>query len=189
MLFPLHRQQRIFKRKIVAVLFLTLACLSSSAQAGDQYQVLRVVDGDTIVIDYQGRSDKVRLLCVDTPESVHPDAKQNVPMGQVASQYTKDRLSRKYVDIELEGNRIRGTYGRLLAYVIVDGVNFNLELVRQGLSPYYTKYGRSDRYDAEFRAAEKEARDEGLGIWGDPELTQKYLRLKSKWGQSGSKLK
>ena len=91
--------------------------------------------------------------------------------------------------IELEGDRIRGNYGRLLAYVIIDGVNFNLELVRQGLSPYYTKYGHSERYDAEFIAAEKEARDEGLGIWGDPELTQRYLRLKSKWGQSASRLK
>ena len=184
MLFPLHRQQRIFKRKIFTVLFLALVWLSAPSKAGDQYQVLRVVDGDTIVIDYQGRSEKVRLLCVDTPESVHPDAKQNIPMGQVASQYTKDRLSGKYVDIELEGDRIRGNYGRLLAYVIVDGVNFNLELVRQGLSPYYTKYGHSQRFDAEFRAAEKKARDAGLGIWGDPELTQKYLRLKSKWGQS-----
>ena len=61
---------------------------------------------------------------MDTPESVHPDAKQNIPMGQVASQYTKGRLAGKYVGIELEGNRIRGNYGRLLAYVIVDGVNF-----------------------------------------------------------------
>jgi len=53
------------------------------------------------------------------------------------------------------------------------------------LSPYYTKYGRSQKYDAEFRAAEKQARKEKLNIWGDPELTKKYLRLKSKWGQHG----
>jgi len=46
-----------------------------------------------------------------------------------------------------------------------------------------TKYGRSQKYDAEFRAAEKQARKEKLNIWGDPELTEKYLRLKSKWGQ------
>jgi len=79
-------------------------------------------------------------------------------------------------------------YGRLLAYVFVDGSNFNLELVREGLSPYYTKYGLSQRYDKEFREAERYARKHGLNIWGDPELAQKYLRLKSKWGQYRSKV-
>jgi endonuclease YncB( thermonuclease family) len=66
----------------------------------------------------------------------------------------------------------------------VDGKNLNLEVVRQGLSPYYTKYGLSRKYDQDFREAEKLARKDKLNIWGDPELTQKYLRLKSKWGQS-----
>jgi len=105
----------------------------------------------------------------------------------VASDYTKKRLKGKYVDLEFEGP-IRGSYGRLLAYVFVDGANFNLELVRQGLSPYYTKYGLSEKYDQEFREAERYARKHELNIWGDPELTKKYLRLKSKWGQYRSKV-
>lgn len=49
--------------------------------------------------------------------------------------------------------------------------------------PYYTKYGLSEKYDKEFRGAERYARSNKLNIWGDPELTEKYLRLKSKWGQ------
>jgi len=150
-----------------------------------QYQVIRIVDGDTIVIKYDGKYEKVRLLCVDTPESVHPDKKQNIPMGKVASKYTMKKLTGKDVNLEFEIKKLRGNYGRLLAYVFVDGQNFNLDLVRQGLSPYYTKYGKSEKYDAEFRAAEKQARKEKLNIWGDPELTKKYLRLKSKWGQNG----
>ena len=148
-----------------------------------QYQVVRVVDGDTIVIRYNGKYEKVRLLFVDTPESVHPDKKQNIPMGKVASRYTQKKLIGKSVDLEFELKRLRGNYGRLLAYVFVDGQNINLDLVRQGLSPYYTKYGKSEKYDAEFRSAERLARKEKLNIWGDPELTKKYLRLKSKWGQ------
>ncbi len=151
-----------------------------------QHKVIRVVDGDTIVVDYQGKHEKVRLLCVDTPESVHPDKKQNIHMGKVASNYTKKKLTGKYVDLEFEGSRRRGNYGRLLTYVFVDGQNFNLDLVKQGLSPYYTKYGRSKKYDREFRVAEKSARKQKLNIWGDPALSQKYLRLKSKWGQSSS---
>jgi len=158
-----------------------LLILSTLSLAG-QYKVIRVVDGDTIVVNYKGKNEKVRLLCVNTPESVHPDKKQNIPMGKVASDYTKKRLTGKYVDLEFEGP-FRGRYGRLLAYVFVNGENFNLVLVRKGLSPYYTKYGLSQQYDQEFREAERYARKQKLGIWGDPKLTQKYLRLKSKWGQ------
>ena len=168
--------------KIIPLLTAFLIIFPTLAIAG-QYQVIRIVDGDTIVIRYSGKYEKVRLLCVNTPESVHPDKKRNIPMGKVASNYTLKKLTGKYVNLEFEIKKLRGNYGRLLAYVFVDGKNINLDLVRQGLSPYYTKYGRSQKYDAEFRAAEKLARKEELKIWGDPELTKKYLRLKSKWGQ------
>ena len=167
--------------RIIPFLITFLLALPALASS-EKYKVVRVVDGDTIVIDYQGKHEKVRLLCVNTPESVHRDKKQNVPMGKVASNYAKDRLKGKYVDLEFEGP-FRGRYGRLLAYVLVDGQNFNVELVSQGLSAYYTKYGLSQKYDQEFRKAEKYARKHKLNIWGDPELSQKYLRLKSKWGQ------
>jgi micrococcal nuclease len=166
---------------ISSLLFLTLPILTFAGQ----YQAIRIVDGDTIVIKYNGKIEKVRMLCVNTPESVHPDKKQNIPMGKVASKYTQKKLTGKYVDLEFEIKKLRGNYGRLLAYVFVDGNNLNLDLVRQGLSPYYTKYGKSEKYDVEFRVAEKQARKEKLNIWGDPELTKKYLRLKSKWGQHG----
>jgi micrococcal nuclease len=169
-------------RNLILLLIALLLAIPGMAIAG-QYKVIRVVDGDTIVVDSQGKHEKVRLLCVDTPESVHPDKKQNIPMGKVASKYTQKKLTGKYVDLEFEIKRLRGYYGRLLAYVFIDGQNLNFDLVRQGLSPYYTKYGKSEKYDAEFRSAEKQARKEKLNIWGDPELTKKYLRLKSKWGQ------
>jgi micrococcal nuclease len=166
-----------------AIFAIIVLLLLPSALQATTHQILRIVDGDTIDINYNGKRERVRLLCVNTPESVHPDKKQNVPMGKVAAEYAKGRLSGKSVDLEFEGSRTRGKYGRLLAYVIVDGQNFNLELVRQGLSPYYTKYGKSQKYDSEFKAAEKLARQDGLNIWGDPGLAEKHLRLKSKWGQ------
>jgi micrococcal nuclease len=56
-----------------------------------QYQMFRVVDGDTIVIRYNGKLEKIRLLCVNTPESVHTDRKQYIPMGQSGIQiYPKE---------------------------------------------------------------------------------------------------
>ena len=128
--------------------------------------------GDPIVVKSDGTVQRVRLLCVNTPESVHPDKKQNIPMGKVTSDYAKKRLSDRNVTLEFEKGNRRGNYGRLLAYVYIDGGNFNIELVRQGLSPYYTKYGFSQNHHPAFKAAEKTARKEKLHIWGDPELTE-----------------
>jgi micrococcal nuclease len=166
------------------MLSLIMAVLASSQTAtAYENRVVRVVDGDTIVVDFgNGVKEKVRLLCVNTPESVHPDKKQNIPMGKVASKYTRKRLQGQPVTLEF-GPELRGNYGRLLAYVFVGGQNFNVELVRQGLSAYYTKYGLSEKYDHDFRTAEKQARRDRLNIWGDADLTRRYLRLKSKWGK------
>ena len=177
--FSLKRPLMIF-----SLLIAFLLILPAVLYAG-QYNVIRVVDGDTIIINFKGKKERIRLLRVNTPESVHPDKKQNIPMGKIASDFAKKSLKGKYVDLEFEGP-FRGRYGRLLAYVFVDGTNFNLELVGQGLSPYYTKYGPSEKYDKEFRAAERYARKHNLNIWGDPELTERYLRLKSKWGATVS---
>jgi len=119
--------------KIFPFLIAFLLILRVLLSAG-QYRLIRVVDGDTIVVNYKGKPEKVRLLCVNTPKSVHLDKKQKIPMGEVASDFIKGRLEGEYVDLEFEGP-FRGRYGRLLAYVFVDGVNFNLEMVKQGLGP------------------------------------------------------
>jgi endonuclease YncB( thermonuclease family) len=82
-----------FKKSLPIIPFIIsfFLLLPSSSLAG-QFKVTRVVDGDTIVVDYKGKPEKIRLLCVNTPESVHPDAKQNVPMGKVASDYGNKSL-------------------------------------------------------------------------------------------------
>jgi micrococcal nuclease len=84
----------------------------------------------------------------------------------------KKKLTGKYVDLEFE-SWSRGRYGVLYAYVFVDGKNINLELVRQGLSGYYIKYGQSKNYHNEFKVAEDLARKEKLNIWSDHESTKK----------------
>lgn len=181
--YPISLRPRV-ERLLSTIFFLFAFYLAvTPSVAADQYKIVRVVDGDTIVINYQRNQEKIRLLCVNTPESVHPDKKQNIPMGKIASDYTKKRLKGKYVDLEFDGP-FRGRYGRLLAYVIVDGQNFNIELVREGLSPYYTKYGLSQRYDKDFLEAEEYARTYELNIWENPELSRKYLGLKYKWPSS-----
>jgi len=159
------------KRNMKRSLILTLLLLSFFVMPcfADLYTVVRVVDGDTIIIDYNGEKERIRMLNVDTPESVHPKKSRNTKIGKRASEYTKKRLTGKSISLEFDGKK-RGRYGRLLAYVILDKNNFNLELVQKGWSPYYTKYGKSSFYHARFSAAQTRARDNGLNIWSDPDL-------------------
>ncbi|WDP92406.1 MAG: thermonuclease family protein [Desulfobacter sp.] len=151
-------------KKLASIVFAVTVFLNVSIAFAGQYSVLRVIDGDTIQILLNGKKEKIRMLNVDTPESVHPDQSRNTEMGRKASKYTKSRLEKRYVDLEFEGKK-RGKYGRLLAYVILDGHNYNLELVQKGWSPYYTKYGESQKYHSEFLAAEKQAQKKRLNIW------------------------
>jgi len=97
------------KVKIASILLALLFAFPVLAIA-DQYKVVRVVDGDTVVIRYHGKYEKVRFLCVNTPESVHSDKKQNIPMSKLASRYTQKKITGKYVDLEFESYQ-RGNYG------------------------------------------------------------------------------
>ena len=130
-------------------------------------RVKRVVDGDTVVVESAGAEEKVRLLNVDSPESVHADPKRNTELGRLASEFTRQRLENAQVRLESNHQEAFDKYGRRLAYLLVDGQNFNVELVRQGWSEYVTKYGKSADYDLQFRMAEAEAKAKKLGIWKD----------------------
>jgi len=166
---------------LIAIGFLTFTLISGAWAAAPSYPVIRVVDGDTIAILYKGKTEKIRLLNVDTPESVHPNRSRNTLLGKKASNYTRSRLSGKRVSLEFEGRK-RGKYGRLLAYVILDNENFNLELVKEGWSPYYTKYGTSPSYHAQFTRAQSEARAREINFWNPDNLTAsskktKYIKI------------
>ena len=96
------------------------------------YRVIRVIDGDTIEIDMNGTLEKVRLIGVDTPETVDP-RKRVQAFGKEASAFTRNLLIGEDVFLR-SGSESRDRYGRLLAYVFraPDGMFVNLEIVRQG---------------------------------------------------------
>lgn len=93
--------------------------------------VLRVVDGDTFVVNYNGVEETVRLIGVDTPESVHPDSSKNTDAGFAASEFTTVYLTGKEVELEFDVQQ-RDQYGRLLAYAYLDGEMFNEKLLKTG---------------------------------------------------------
>lgn len=123
-------------------------------------RVDRVVDGDTLHLT---TGERVRLLGVDTPETVKPDVPVQ-PWGPEASAFTKKHVQGQSVRLEFD-NEKRDSYGRLLAYVYVGEWFLNEELIRAGLSPAVTKFPYSAVMKQRFRAAESEARRKRVGIW------------------------
>lgn len=128
------------------------------------YRVLRVVDGDTVEIDFQGKATKVRLIGVDTPEAVHPSKPVEV-YGKESSNFTKNLLIGESVYLRFDVDRT-DNYGRLLAYLYraPDGLFVNLEIVRQGYGHAYTRF--PFKHLALFRHYGTKAREAGKGLYG-----------------------
>lgn len=125
--------------------------------------VTRVVDGDTIEVRLDGRSEDVRLIGVDTPETVKPGTPVQC-YGERASHFTKQRLTGQRVRL-IFGVERRDIYGRLLAYVYVGGRFFNPILVRRGLARSLT-IPPNDRFAPRIRRQELAAARAGRGLWG-----------------------
>jgi len=164
-----------YSKKSISALIVVLLIAAGQAfwtygggtSRGERVVVSQVYDGDTIVVDRDRQKTTIRLIGVDTPETGRP----NTPVqfyGPEASDFTRKALLGKWVRLEFEPpNRPGGSidhYGRTLAYVITeDGRNFGLELVRLGYGRAYTRY--PFKYMKEFKAAERAARAQGLGMW------------------------
>jgi len=143
-------------KKLLTTLSILLIATASYAQT---YTVERVIDGNTLKLT---NGERVRLIGVDTPETVHP-SKPVEYFGKEVSAFTKRMCEGKVVKLELDWEK-RDKYNRLLAYVYLeDGTFLNAEIVKQGYGHAYTKF--PFKYMEEFREYEREAREQGLGLW------------------------
>ncbi|MEX0768675.1 MAG: thermonuclease family protein [Microthrixaceae bacterium] len=127
--------------------------------------VTRVVDGDTILVMSEGTEERVRLIGINTPESVHP-TKPVMCFGKEASKHLASLLTPTTPVQLVRDVEARDKYGRLLAYVYraQDGLFINLELVTAGYANQYT-FPPNVAHTEQFRAAASKAREEGLGLW------------------------
>jgi len=126
--------------------------------------VTEVVDGDTIVVALaDGRVETVRLLGIDTPETVDPDEPVEC-YGPEASAYAHARLDGRAVRLERDVER-RDRYGRMLAYVYVDGVRVNDDLLRLGYASLLV-IPPNEAHARTLLSAELAARAERRGLWG-----------------------
>lgn len=140
-----------------------------TSPAVDLWSVRRVIDGDTILVAQPGREERVRLLGVNTPETVHP-SRPVESYGREASVFLHRLLDGRTVRLEHPpGSDTVDRWGRLVAYVYrePDGMLVNLEIVRQGYGHALTDYP-FEGMDA-FRAAERDAREAGRGLWAAPD--------------------
>lgn len=129
------------------------------------YSVTKVVDGDTIKISMNGKAETLRLIGMDTPETVDP-RKPVQCFGKEASNKAKELLSGKKVRIEMDSTQgDRDKYDRLLVYVYRDdGLFYNKIMIEQGYAHEYT-YNTPYKYQAEFKVAQKIAQMSQLGLW------------------------
>ena len=132
--------------------------------SADLEYVQRVVDGDTLLL---GTGERVRLIGVDTPETKHPN-KPVEHFGREAAAFTKRLAEGKPVKLEYDQANAhlqhKDRYDRTLAYVFLDDCTLlNSEIIRQGYGFAYTQFPFSRM--EEFRRLEREAREEGHGLW------------------------
>lgn len=119
------------------------------------YNVIKVVDGDTLSVNIDGKTQTLRLIGIDTPETVHP-SKPVECFGIEASNKAKQILNGQSVRIEKDQTQgDYDKYNRLLAYVFLrDGTNFNQMMIEEGYAYEYT-YNLPYKYQFEFKQAEK----------------------------------
>ncbi len=137
----------------------------SSSSPVSNTRVVRTIDGDTLVIEWKGKEESVRLIGVDTPESVDPRTTIQC-FGREASAALKAKASgQPAYFIPDPGQGERDKYNRLLGYVFLDdGTLLNNWLIAEGYGFEYT-YNLPYRYQQEFQSAEKSAQAKRKGLW------------------------
>ena len=131
------------------------------------YHVTKVIDGDTLAINMDGKKETLRLIGINTPETVDP-RKPVECFGKAASNKAKELLENQNVKIETDPSQNeRDKYDRLRACVYrEDGLFFNKYMIEEGYAHEYT-YNLPYQYQNEFKTAEALAKENKKGLWAD----------------------
>lgn len=131
----------------------------------EEFELQEVIDGDTIRINYNGKSEKVRFLLVDTPETNHETLGVQ-PFGPEAKAFTKELLAGQdtvYLEFDVS---YRDKYKRLLAYIYTkDGISVQEQLLKNGLARVAYIYNPNTKHVDWFKSIQKTAQQSASGIW------------------------
>ena len=135
---------------------------SCSSRVPVQSEVIRVTDGDTVVIAFaEGKKNiTCRLYGIDSPETPKQDRKGQ-PYSKAASKELRELIHGQRVDVITTGEK---THGREVCIIKKDGMDINLEMIRRGYAWAYRKHLKRP-YASTYIEAENKARDQKLGIW------------------------
>lgn len=125
-----------------------------------------VVDGDTLSVKFDGETEAktVRLLLIDTPESVKPGTPVQ-PYAKEASNYMKELTANCKLTLEYDEGGTTDKYGRVLAYAYADGKSINEAMLIEGYARIAYVYEPNTRYLSDFKKAEAEAKENNKNIW------------------------
>jgi micrococcal nuclease len=154
------------RRPLVLLLLLAACSRAPAAAPTDRGAIIAVIDGDTVDVDLGGRVERIRLLGIDTPETVDPDRPVGCH-GPEASALTHSLLP-DGTEVRLERDEeARDHYGRLLAYVfrVDDGLFVNEAILAAGEAEILS-IAPNHAYAGQLAAVAEGARAAGLGLWG-----------------------
>ena len=155
------------------IIFLSLFLIGiNSIYAKETVEFSKCVDGDTIKILLDGKEYTVRMLAVDTPESVHPTVGVEY-YGKEASEYTCNQVTNaNKIEIEYDDDSNKmDKYDRLLVWVFVDGELLQKQLVENGYAEVAYLYG-DYKYTSELESAQELASAKNIGIWNETALNE-----------------
>lgn len=140
---------------------------SPSAIDRETVQFSRVIDGDTIEVSTDGAKMTVRIIGINTPETVDP-RKSVECFGQEASAFAREYFQPQAI-LLLEADSSQTNvdrYGRRLRYVFVNGEDYGGVAIAKGYATEYT-YNSAYRYQALYRQLEQQAREVRVGLWAN----------------------
>jgi endonuclease YncB( thermonuclease family) len=150
-------------RPIFLALLLILALLLPSLSTAGQYQVYRVVDGDTFVVKHGDVKLTIRLVGIDAPEASTSKHRDGQPFFRQSTQYLASLVLNKTVDVKSYG---ADRNGRTLGEVfLLNGRNVNIEMVQAGLAEVYRGTPAKGQNMEPYWKAEEEATRAGKGMW------------------------
>lgn len=149
---------------ISTILFISPLAVNAKIEK-ETVKLVKCVDGDTAQFLINNKKKKTRFLAINTPESVHP-TKEVEPFGKESSSYTCDKLTNaKTIVLEYDENAGKeDKYGRLLAWIFVDGELLQKDLISKGYAEVAYLYG-DYKYTEELKEEQTKAQNNKLGIW------------------------
>jgi micrococcal nuclease len=164
-------------RRLLPALILFLALLLPSPSLADQYQVCRVIDGDTFVVKHGSTKITIGLIGIDAPALSNKKRKDGQPFSRQSTRHLAALILNKTVDVKSYGP---DRYGRTLGEVfLLNGMNVNIEMIQAGLAEVYRGKPASGLDMGPYWKAEQEAKAAKRGIWvlGDKYVSPRDWRL------------